>query len=61
MIENPVAALDLPLKVISWEDSQKVGFIAFNDVAYIEERYALAHKDNSPINLENLIAMALKP
>jgi uncharacterized protein (DUF302 family) len=61
MVENPVVALDLPLKVIAWEDEKKNVFISYNDVLYIEERYALSHKENSPLNLDNLIAMALKP
>ena len=60
MIENPVAALDLPLKIIAWEDAQQHVFIAFNDAAYIEERYALLHKENSPLNLVNLVATALR-
>jgi uncharacterized protein (DUF302 family) len=60
MIENPISALDLPLKVIAWEDDQKNVFIAYNDALFIEERYALLHKENSPLNLDNLIAMALK-
>jgi uncharacterized protein (DUF302 family) len=59
MIENPVAALDLPLKVIAWEDDKKDVFIAYNDGFYIEERYALTHKENSPLNMDNLIAIAL--
>jgi uncharacterized protein (DUF302 family) len=60
MAENPIAALDLPLKVIAWEDDQKNVFIAYNDVLYIEERYALLHKENSSLDLGKLIAMALK-
>lgn len=60
MIENPIAALDLPLKIIAWQDEQGYAFIAFNDGEYIEERYSLSHKENSPLNLANLIAMALK-
>ncbi len=60
MVENPVVALDLPLKIIAWEDDQKNVFIGYNDVLYIEGRYSLSHKENSPLNLDNLIAMALK-
>jgi uncharacterized protein (DUF302 family) len=60
MTENLMAALDLPLKVIAWEDDQHNVFIAYNDALFIEERYALLHKENSPLNLDNLIAMALK-
>src|ERR1700730_4207873 len=36
MAENPVAALELPLKVIAWEDSQQKVWLAYNDVLYIE-------------------------
>jgi uncharacterized protein (DUF302 family) len=60
MIKNPVAALDLPLKVIAWEDDQKNVFVAYNDGLYIEDRYSLLHNANSPLNLDNLIGMALK-
>jgi uncharacterized protein (DUF302 family) len=59
MAENPIAALDLPLKIIAWEDEQKKVWIAFNDALYIEERYTLAPNQNSPLNLSNLIAKAL--
>src|SRR5690349_14791510 len=31
MIENPLASLDLPLKVIAWEDQQQTVYIAYND------------------------------
>ena len=34
--------------------------LSSNDALFIEERYALLHKENSPLNLDNLIAMALK-
>ena len=60
MIENPIAALDLPLKVIAWEDDRKKVNVAFNDALYVEERYALSHNESSPLNLESLISMALK-
>jgi uncharacterized protein (DUF302 family) len=60
MIENTIAALDLPLKIIAWENEKKNVYIAYNDAVYIEERYGLLHKENSPLNLDNLIAMALK-
>jgi uncharacterized protein (DUF302 family) len=60
MIENPVAALDLPLKIIAWEDDKKKVFIAYNDALYIEERHGLAQNANSPLNLDGLISAALK-
>ena len=61
MIENPIAALDLPLKIIAWEDGQKNVYVAYSEQQYIEERYSLLHKENSPLNLGNLIDAVLKP
>src|SRR5450432_289421 len=49
MAENPLAALDLPLKVIAWEDDQKKVWLAYNEAAYIEQRYSLLHVQNSPL------------
>ena len=60
IIENPIAALDLPLKVIAWEDDKKGVFVAYNDALYIEERYSLMHNENSPLDLSSLISLALK-
>ncbi len=60
MVENPISALDLPLKIIAWEDQQKSVWIAWNDAAYIEARYGLAVKENTPLNLLPIIEMALE-
>jgi uncharacterized protein (DUF302 family) len=59
MVENPLIALDLPLKVIAWQDDQNKVWISYNDGVYIESRYALSHQDNSPIHLDQLISKAL--
>ncbi len=59
MAENPLVALDLPLKVIAWEDSEKKVWVACNDASYIEERYNLSHNENSPLNLDPLISKLL--
>jgi uncharacterized protein (DUF302 family) len=59
MTENPLIALDLPLKVIAWEDAEKKVWISYNQGVYIEKRYALSHSENSPINLDPLISKAL--
>jgi uncharacterized protein (DUF302 family) len=60
MAENPLAALDLPLKVIALEDADKKVWLAYNDAYYIEERYSLSHNPNSPLKLDQLISLALK-
>jgi uncharacterized protein (DUF302 family) len=60
MAENPLVALDLPLKVIAWEDAQKKVWLAYNEALYIEGRYSLSHTPNSPLAIEQLISSALK-
>jgi uncharacterized protein (DUF302 family) len=59
MAENPVAALDLPLKVIAWEDKGQKVWIAYNDGAYIKERFSLSDQVSAPLNLYPVVAKAL--
>jgi uncharacterized protein (DUF302 family) len=59
MAKNPLVALDLPLKLIAWEDAQKKVWMSYNEGAYIGKRYALPHTENSPINLDPLVSKAL--
>ena len=59
MAEKPVAALDLPLKIIAWEDAEKKIWLAYNDAVYMEERYHLIHNGASPLNLAPIISKAL--
>ncbi len=61
MIENPLAALDLPLKIIAYEDDKKKVWLAYNEAGYIEERYSLLHNENSPLALDHIVDMAMKP
>lgn len=60
MAANALAALDLPLKVIAWEDEQQKVWIAYNDPAYIQERYALLDGVIAPLNLTPIIAQVLQ-
>jgi uncharacterized protein (DUF302 family) len=59
MIENPMAALDLPLKVIAWEDEQQTVHVAYNDASYIKSRYSLSATTSSPLHLDPLISEIL--
>lgn len=59
MAENPMIALDLPLKIIACQDGQKKVWVAYNEGAYIEQRYNLLHKDNTPLNLDPIITRVL--
>lgn len=60
MRENPLSALDLPLKLIAWQDEQSNTQIAFNEGQYLKERYALSVANIAPMNIAPLIDMALK-
>jgi uncharacterized protein (DUF302 family) len=60
MIKNPVAALDLPLKIIAWEDEHQKSWVAYNDAAYLKERHTLPDDVLSPLDLGDLVAAALK-
>lgn len=59
MAENPVAALDLPLKVIAWQDEQQAVYIAYNDASFIKSRYGLSAYVSAPLDLEYIITKIL--
>jgi uncharacterized protein (DUF302 family) len=55
MQNNPLVALELPLKVIAWEDDKQDVWLTYNEGSYIEERYSLSHQRNSPLYLDQLM------
>ena len=59
MAENPVAALDLPLKVIAWQDNEQKVWVAYNSAAYIKERHSLSDQVSAPIDLDPLMVKVL--
>ena len=59
MAANALVALDLPLKVIAWQDAQQKTWLAYNEETYIEERYSVIHQEPSPLNLGPLIDAVL--
>jgi uncharacterized protein (DUF302 family) len=59
MAENPMAALDLPLKIIAWEDDQKKVWLAYNEASYIGERFSLTAMVTSALDIDPLISKAL--
>jgi uncharacterized protein (DUF302 family) len=60
MVANPLAALDLPLKIIAWEDQQQKVWLAYNDASYIRERYDLPEPISAPLNLDPIVSKALE-
>ncbi len=59
MAENPVAALDLPLKVIAWEDHEQKVWVAYNAGNYVKDRFALSGQVSIPLNLDAIVGKAL--
>jgi uncharacterized protein (DUF302 family) len=59
MEANPMSALELPLKVIAWEDAEGKVWLAYNEAAYIEERYGLPQELTKPLDLHPVVAKAL--
>lgn len=41
MLQVPAVGLDLPLKVLAWEDSDARVWVAYNDPEYVVRRYGL--------------------
>ncbi|MBB5426421.1 uncharacterized protein (DUF302 family) [Paraburkholderia atlantica] len=46
----PTAALDLPLKVLVWEDADGRAWLSFNSTAYLRERHGLPDDLMKPVS-----------
>lgn len=45
MQENPTTGIDLPMKLLIWEDAQGKVWVAYNDPKYLAERHGLKNND----------------
>jgi uncharacterized protein (DUF302 family) len=50
MVANPTVAIDLPLKVLAWEDADGRAWVAYNESGYLQTRH------HFPLELEKNIA-----
>jgi uncharacterized protein (DUF302 family) len=41
MNANPLCGLDLPLKILVWEDDEKKTWLSYNSFAYLQKRFDL--------------------
>ena len=41
MVATPLAALDLPLKLLVWEDAHRATWVSYNAAAYLSNRHHL--------------------
>jgi len=60
MAENPAAALDLPLKVVAWEDDERRTWVTYNQPDFIRQRYSLNEATAGLTDIEPLINALLK-
>jgi uncharacterized protein (DUF302 family) len=60
MTANPIVALDLPLKIIAWQDRLRKNWIAYNDAHYLEKRYGLDPDKYPFLNLNGIVSAVLK-
>ena len=45
MESNPTIGIDLPLKVLSWEDDAGTVWVAYNDPGFLSGRHAITDRD----------------
>jgi uncharacterized protein (DUF302 family) len=55
----PLAALDLPLKAISWQDIDHKVWLSYNEPAYIQQRFSLSDALIKNIEFGPLVELAL--
>ncbi len=41
MLAAPTSAIDLPLKILIWEDGERKVWVSYNSPAYVQERHGL--------------------
>jgi uncharacterized protein (DUF302 family) len=56
---NVMAALDLPLKIIAWQDKQQMVYVTYNDASYIKSQYSLPENVSASLNIAGLISKVL--
>lgn len=58
MLAAPSSALDLPLKILIWEDAQGRAWVSYNDPQYLKQRHSIP-EDLLP-NISVIEALAAK-
>lgn len=56
MIAVPSIAIDLPLKILIWEDTDGKVWVSYNSPAYLKERYGLAPELMQTISVVETLA-----
>ena len=58
MLAAPSIAIDLPLKILIWEDGEGKVWVSFNSPAYLQERHKLPHELLPAISVVEALAAA---
>ena len=56
MLAAPSSAIDLPLKILVWEDANQKVWISYNSLAYLKERHGLPEELQSNIAVVEVLA-----
>lgn len=56
MQENIVASLDLPLKIIAWQDEENRRYVAYNEISYLVNRYLLSKETAALIDVAPMVS-----
>jgi uncharacterized protein (DUF302 family) len=56
MVASPSIAIDLPLKLLVWQDEQQQVWIGYNSVAYLRERHHFPEELESTIAIVEVLA-----
>ncbi len=59
MVERPVAALDLPLKLLVWQDDGGATWITHLDAGWLGDRYAIPDDRRAPLGAPAALAAAV--
>lgn len=57
--QNPVTALNLPMKLICWQDRDESKWVAYNAATFIEKRYLLKDGAGMLVDIDKLVQEAL--
>lgn len=61
MLATPIIGLDLPLKVLIWQDPAGKVSVSFNSSDFLRQRYGLNDEQAKPLSaVDGLVAAALK-
>jgi len=55
MVENPLVAIDLPMKIIVWQSDDNEVFVTYNDAVYLSERFGLHEDLTSYLSIHHLL------